>query len=153
MSWKLPLTPRQLQLRRATGARWHARQGPDLSRVQHANRRAKRFGVPGRLTTEDARRVMAIGRCFYCGATDKLGLDHRIPMARGGPNTVENLVCACRSCNASKANSAGPRRWAWSRDNCVGCGQSDRRHVAFGLCTRCYQHPIRRKLGLEPVRR
>lgn len=40
--------------------------------------------------------------CCYCGATDNLCMDHLIPKMRGGPDSPENLVIACRSCNSSK---------------------------------------------------
>jgi len=41
-------------------------------------------------------------RCFYCGSKKKLELDHIIPFAKGGLHCEENLVVACRRCNASK---------------------------------------------------
>jgi hypothetical protein len=40
--------------------------------------------------------------CSYCGAEDRLSVDHLVPSSRGGPNAGENLVWACRSCNSSK---------------------------------------------------
>ena len=50
--------------------------------------------------------------CAYCG-TDLRGvtaheiqLDHLIPRSEGGNNTNENLVTACRACNASRGNKS-----------------------------------------------
>lgn len=43
-------------------------------------------------------------RCQYCGATDRLTLDHVLPRSRGGPDTWENLVAACVPCNNRKGN-------------------------------------------------
>lgn len=40
--------------------------------------------------------------CVYCGKTRNLQLDHIIPRNKGGKDTGENLVWACRKCNASK---------------------------------------------------
>lgn len=40
--------------------------------------------------------------CVYCGAHTDLQIDHVFPRARGGTDAFENLVTACRSCNASK---------------------------------------------------
>ncbi|NNE72330.1 MAG: HNH endonuclease [Acidimicrobiales bacterium] len=40
-------------------------------------------------------------RCQYCGATAE-SLDHVIPSSRGGSNTWENVVAACRPCNTRK---------------------------------------------------
>jgi hypothetical protein len=45
--------------------------------------------------------------CQYCGrkfAEGELTIDHVIPRERGGRNTWENLVTACRQCNSAKAN-------------------------------------------------
>jgi len=44
-------------------------------------------------------------RCQYCGnffTTSELSIDHVEPRAQGGPDTWENLVCACLKCNARK---------------------------------------------------
>ena len=40
--------------------------------------------------------------CCYCGSRNDLSVDHLIPTKRGGANTGDNLVWACRSCNSSK---------------------------------------------------
>ncbi|MCO1655539.1 HNH endonuclease [Pseudonocardia sp. S2-4] len=48
----------------------------------------------------------AWGGCAYCGAED--GSPQRdcvLPVSRGGRYTVDNVVPACRSCNASKCNA------------------------------------------------
>lgn len=46
------------------------------------------------------------GRCAYCGGgvdgKRGLHLDHVIPLALGGPDTLENLVGACAKCNRAK---------------------------------------------------
>jgi len=45
--------------------------------------------------------------CQYCGAkllSGQLELEHVVPRARGGLSTWENLVAACRPCNAKKAD-------------------------------------------------
>lgn len=49
-------------------------------------------------------RDMPSDRCAYCGTTPppKLHGDHLIPRHRGGPESGDNLVWACRSCNSSK---------------------------------------------------
>lgn len=43
--------------------------------------------------------------CQYCGKrfpTSELSLDHVVPRSQGGPNTWENIVCACVKCNVRK---------------------------------------------------
>jgi len=44
--------------------------------------------------------------CVYCGDRDKrtLTIDHVVPQSKGGKNTWENLVTACKSCNNKKDN-------------------------------------------------
>jgi 5-methylcytosine-specific restriction endonuclease McrA len=43
--------------------------------------------------------------CAYCGAADRpLQKDCVLPLSRGGRYTLENVVPACGSCNASKRN-------------------------------------------------
>jgi 5-methylcytosine-specific restriction endonuclease McrA len=47
----------------------------------------------------------AWGGCAYCGAPGgALQKDCVLPISRGGRYTVDNVVPACRSCNASKCN-------------------------------------------------
>lgn len=47
-------------------------------------------------------------RCAYCGKEFDLfdipERDHIVPISKGGNNTKENVVPACRSCNARKGN-------------------------------------------------
>ena len=45
--------------------------------------------------------------CAYCGSVFKwkdLSRDHIIPTSKGGPNTWENVVTACHTCNRNKSN-------------------------------------------------
>ena len=47
----------------------------------------------------------AAGVCHYCHRKvkpDALTLDHLVPIARGGESTKNNLVPACKECNAKK---------------------------------------------------
>jgi 5-methylcytosine-specific restriction endonuclease McrA len=56
-------------------------------------------------TTQWALIRAAWGGCAYCGSADAaLQRDCVLPLSRGGRYTVENIVPACRSCNASKSN-------------------------------------------------
>jgi 5-methylcytosine-specific restriction endonuclease McrA len=41
--------------------------------------------------------------CQYCGGKAE-SIDHVIPRSRGGEHTWENVVAACRRCNARKMN-------------------------------------------------
>ena len=42
--------------------------------------------------------------CCYCGATSRLHMDHLIARSRGGPDSADNVVWSCISCNSSKGN-------------------------------------------------
>ncbi len=46
-------------------------------------------------------------RCQYCAGTAE-NLDHVLPRSRGGDHAWENIVAACRSCNARKGNRTPP---------------------------------------------
>lgn len=48
---------------------------------------------------------LAKGTCYYCEKTFKaaeLTMDHLVPLARGGLSKKNNLVPACKECNAKK---------------------------------------------------
>lgn len=65
------------------------------------------------LTPEDVLALLA-KPCHYCGG--KAGeLDHVIPISRGGVHCLENVVPACRSCNARKG-ARTPEEWDAARD-------------------------------------
>lgn len=43
--------------------------------------------------------------CMYCGeAQERPQADHMMPLSKGGPTNLGNLVTACRSCNSSKCD-------------------------------------------------
>ena len=67
--------------------------------------------VKFRFTTVACNRQNIVWRdnnqCQYCGnyfPLDKLTMDHVIPKSRGGKNTWENLVAACKKCNQKKGS-------------------------------------------------
>jgi 5-methylcytosine-specific restriction endonuclease McrA len=49
--------------------------------------------------------IEAWGGCAYCGVAGvPLQRDNVLALSRGGRYTLDNIVPACRSCNASKSN-------------------------------------------------
>jgi 5-methylcytosine-specific restriction endonuclease McrA len=40
--------------------------------------------------------------CAFCGAREKITMDHIIPISRSGNHSIGNLQPLCRSCNSSK---------------------------------------------------
>ena len=77
---------------------------PDKVAAQKARRRARKAGAAGTFSTEQwlARLDYYGGKCIYCGTTDNIQIEHRIPLSRGGTNWPSNLVPACGSCNSKK---------------------------------------------------
>ncbi|MDR6866748.1 5-methylcytosine-specific restriction endonuclease McrA [Microbacterium resistens] len=76
-------------------------------RARASRRRARRVAASGSdLTDVQWHRILdAWARCAYCGADGAaLQKDCVLPISRGGRYTLENVVPACRSCNASKSN-------------------------------------------------
>lgn len=43
-------------------------------------------------------------KCCYCGSSERLEIDHVIPVSKGGSHEEDNLKTACRSCNRKKGN-------------------------------------------------
>ena len=56
----------------------------------------------GPLADDERLKMILPQACCYCGSRESLSADHLIPTKRGGANTGDNLVWACRSCNSSK---------------------------------------------------
>jgi 5-methylcytosine-specific restriction endonuclease McrA len=60
--------------------------------------------VPRRTHAGLSRRAVFLrdrNRCQYCGSVAE-DVDHVLPKSRGGPHSWENVVAACRRCNATK---------------------------------------------------
>lgn len=56
----------------------------------------------GSIFDDERLKMLHAQACFYCGAQDRLSADHLVPRSRGGSDSGENLVWACRRCNSSK---------------------------------------------------
>jgi len=56
----------------------------------------------GSLVDEERMKLLIEKCCAYCGKCGKLTVDHLISKERGGSESADNIVWACRSCNSSK---------------------------------------------------
>jgi 5-methylcytosine-specific restriction endonuclease McrA len=76
----------------------------ELRQAIRARRRSRELAAEGSFTTQEWMALLEKHgyRCTYCGAAGPLEPDHRIPLARGGTNYIENILPACRRCNTRK---------------------------------------------------
>ena len=66
--------------------------------------------APSSILTEN-QQLFALGDvCAYCGAAGKLHWEHIIPVALGGPDSIDNMVRACAPCNLEKG-ARDPYQW------------------------------------------
>ena len=94
---------RHREAKRERDLRWAA-ENPDKKKAQAARRRALEAAAPRGWTDAEWRALVVEydHRCGYCGKEAELVPDHRTALARGGANTIENLIPACADCNARK---------------------------------------------------
>lgn len=61
--------------------------------------------------------LLGATECHYCGLPNTRGvlfsLDHKVPIARGGAHSLENLVPACEHCNLAKNDTPAEEYVAW----------------------------------------
>jgi 5-methylcytosine-specific restriction endonuclease McrA len=72
--------------------------------IQH-NRRARLASVASTLTRDEWTGILAAfrGCCAYCGAVERITMDHVVPISRDGEHTAGNIVPACFTCNTRKS--------------------------------------------------
>ena len=80
------------------------RANPAIVRAKAQKHRALRLAAEGAFTADEWKELVAAfdGRCAYCREVAKLEPDHRVALSRGGSNRIENVLPACRRCNARK---------------------------------------------------
>jgi 5-methylcytosine-specific restriction endonuclease McrA len=76
----------------------------DVRQGVDARRHAREIGVVGSFTT--AEWVWLLQKwnwvCAYCGEPGALQPEHRVPLARGGSNAIDNILPSCARCNQRK---------------------------------------------------
>ena len=114
-----------------TGRRRYSSTTSPATRARYAKRRQRRLSrVDNDLTDDQWFEILAVWEgCAYCQATGPaLHRDCVQPISRGGRYTVENVVPACASCNASKHNSEVT---GWMRRKKLDEGAFLLRHATF----------------------
>lgn len=87
--------------------RWPREKDIYHGRVQTQNSRAKKMGIPGKITAMDIREIYVeqAGLCAFCAKPfgDEIPeIDHWIAMNNGGPNTHDNIRLLHKVCNRTK---------------------------------------------------
>jgi 5-methylcytosine-specific restriction endonuclease McrA len=80
---------------------------PEKRRIYEHNRKARKRENGGTLTFGELNEQFELqeGLCFYCGRLlddNSTHIDHRVPISRGGSNSIENIALSCPSCNLKK---------------------------------------------------
>ena len=88
-------------------AEYH-RANPAVVHAKSQRHRALRKGAEGAFTPAQWNELVVIhgGRCAYCRRDAPLEPDHRVALSRGGSNRIDNILPACRRCNARKHRMA-----------------------------------------------
>ncbi|HLQ04767.1 MAG TPA: HNH endonuclease [Verrucomicrobiae bacterium] len=82
----------------------HRERAREISLLHQNRRRAWCEGSDGSFTSQEWYRLCLsyAYACAYCEAWSPLTIDHRIPLSRGGSNSIDNILPACLSCNLKK---------------------------------------------------
>ena len=97
---------------------WHKAHPEELAAIQRRRRARKKAAPINDLTAEQWQEILVAYnyRCVYCppsctycrNKTHALTQDHIVPYAKGGSNTLSNIVPCCKSCNSKKATKEVP---------------------------------------------
>jgi 5-methylcytosine-specific restriction endonuclease McrA len=81
-----------------------AKNNPDKTTANNHRRRARLTGVGGTYTAQEWVDLCDWydNRCLSCGETTTLTVDHVVPIAKGGTNSIDNIQPLCGSCNSRK---------------------------------------------------
>lgn len=66
--------------------------------------------TPSSILTENKQLFVQGDICAYCGTSGPLHWEHIIPVSRGGPECIDNMVRACAPCNLTKG-ARDPYQW------------------------------------------
>ena len=77
---------------------------PELYRERKRRRRARKRAVSETFTIPMEQFVYEFWgyRCVFCGAAEKLCIDHWLPLFKGYALAMDNAVLLCQSCNSRK---------------------------------------------------
>lgn len=93
--------------RDAATHRWRAKNPEKVREHKRVRNVRLRDGQRGDLTADSWQTIIDYfdARCAYCDAPlEEITQDHILPISKGGVHGYDNVVPACRSCNARKGN-------------------------------------------------
>jgi len=74
---------------------------PKMAEKQHKRRTKMRLNGVYKVSEKELIKLYS-SPCIACGTTERVTIDHIIPIARGGTHSVGNLQSLCLKCNSSK---------------------------------------------------
>jgi 5-methylcytosine-specific restriction endonuclease McrA len=89
--------------------KWYA-ENPERRRElgrRKARRRRERLAGFGHQFASGMEKIILTcfdGKCFNCGGTDRLCIDHHNPLSKGNALNIDNAVLLCIHCNSSKGD-------------------------------------------------
>jgi 5-methylcytosine-specific restriction endonuclease McrA len=90
----------------------HYRSHQETYKAKNHRRRAVEVAASGFFTANEFNSLIRHygNRCYYCSEVHERNphADHFIPLAKGGHNSIENIVPACPRCNLAKGI-----KWPW----------------------------------------
>lgn len=101
---------RNREVDRENSRKWR-RKNPDKQQDQCAIKRARKYNARADSDRTQYRRFVrfmkseAVIPCYWCGkkpARKDRRIDHIVPLAKGGFDSVVNLCCSCQKCNSAK---------------------------------------------------
>jgi 5-methylcytosine-specific restriction endonuclease McrA len=98
--WKKEYGRRQHHMKMATDPDYVAYMRQKSQRRKAQMRDSVAIQVKGREIR--ARFAEFCHRCAYCGADGDLHIEHVVPISKGGPHAIGNIISACKDCNMSK---------------------------------------------------
>lgn len=91
-------------------------ENPEAAKVRSELRKKRESGVGSvRATDVDILKKKYANRCAYCDAAliNGFHVDHILPVAKGGGNSIENLALCCKKCNLAKHAKTLEEFYAW----------------------------------------
>ena len=87
---------------KAAKARYRSRHPGRVKAIEREKTYSRRAKMTYSPELAEFMRELVTKPCAYCGATEKITVDHVVPLSRGGKHEQANLAPACFSCNSSK---------------------------------------------------